>query len=174
MPDNQSNTEKTLTYKELFRKIKFYHPAHWLAFGFGTGLFPKAPGTLGSLAAIPIIYWASMLPTPIYSLLLTPTILIGIWVCKRASEDLGVHDHPAIVWDEIAGMMITFMAVPFTLPNLIIGFLLFRFFDILKPWPVRWADKSISGGLGIMLDDVIAGIMASLLMQGALYLGFLV
>ncbi|WP_232358203.1 phosphatidylglycerophosphatase A family protein [Paraneptunicella aestuarii] len=165
--------KNTLSTRELFRKIKFYHPAHWLAFGFGSGLLPKAPGTFGSLAAIPLVYWASMLPTPVYSLLLTPIILIGIWVCKKAAEDLGVHDHPAIVWDEIAGMMITFMAVPFTLPNLIVGFILFRALDIFKPWPIRWADQSIDGGLGIMLDDVMAGVIASGILQAALYFGVL-
>ena len=85
--------------------------------------------------------------------------LLGIWVCERATQDLGVHDHSSIVWDEVAGMFVAFMFVPITWETLILGFVLFRFFDIIKPWPIRWADTYVKGGFGIMLDDVLAGVM---------------
>ena len=136
------------------------NPVLFLAFGFGSGLAPKAPGTFGTLAAIPIYLLASLGDPAIYGVVLTATLIAGIFICDKASEMLGVHDHAGIVWDEIAGFLVTMMAVPFSWPAVVIGFVLFRLFDIWKPWPIGAIDKHVKGGFGIMLDDVIAGIFA--------------
>ena len=141
----------------LRHKVKLTHPAHFLGFGFGSGLIPFMPGTMGSLAAIPLIVAMSYLPIYGFIAVTVVSALVGIWICDKAASDLGVHDHGAIVWDEIAGMMIVFIAIPLSWHNLLIGFLLFRFFDILKPWPISFLDKHIHGGLGIMVDDLVAG-----------------
>lgn len=135
-----------------------------MAFGFGSGLSPFAPGTMGSLAAIPIIFLASSLSTTIYLSISLLSFLVGIWICDSASKDIGSHDHGGIVWDEIVGMMITLAFVPISVGNLVLGFLLFRFFDILKPWPIRLLDRKVHGGLGIMLDDVVAGIFSAVIL----------
>ncbi|MEQ1528430.1 MAG: phosphatidylglycerophosphatase A, partial [Methylococcales bacterium] len=130
-------------------------PVLFLAFGFGSGLAKKAPGTFGTVAAIPVylllIQTHSLL---VYSLCTLIATLWGVWLCGAAAEKLGEHDFGGIVWDEIAGFLITLSLVPFSWPAVILGFVLFRVFDILKPWPISWADKHIHGGLGIMLDDV--------------------
>jgi len=136
------------------------HPIHFLAFGFGSGLFPKAPGTAGTVAAIPLLYLMSFLINIQYLIVLTVIIIAGIWLCGQSSKLLGVHDHPGIVWDEFAGLFVAMIAVPFTWGTVVAGFILFRLFDILKPWPISWLDKKISGGMGIMLDDLVAGAFA--------------
>jgi len=136
------------------------HPIHFLAFGFGSGLFPKAPGTAGTVAAIPLLYLMSFLTNIQYLIVLTVIIIAGIWLCGQSSKLLGVHDHPGIVWDEFAGLFVAMIAVPFTWGTVVAGFILFRLFDILKPWPISWLDKKISGGMGIMLDDLVAGAFA--------------
>ena len=142
------------------------NPIHFLAFGFGSGLAPKAPGTFGTIAAIPVYLLISLLNSFTTYLVATALISIaGIWICGMTSKDLDVHDHPGIVWDEIAGYLITMILVPLTWYWILVGFILFRTFDILKPWPISWLDKKVSGGLGIMLDDIIAGIFALILMQ---------
>ena len=140
-------------------------PVHFLAFGFGSGLSPKAPGTAGTLAAVPLVYFALALPLWAYVLLTLVIIIAGVWICDNSSKRLGVHDHPGIVWDEIAGLFITLLAAPAGLIWLAVGFVLFRFFDILKPWPIGWLDRQVGGGLGIMLDDVLAGIYALICLQ---------
>lgn len=99
--------------------------------------------------------------------------LIGIKLCGDAASSLNTHDHPAIVWDEIAGMLIAYLFIPITWSTLLVGFLLFRFFDIVKPWPIRWVDRHVHGGLGIMLDDIIAGLMTCLIMNAAIYANWL-
>ena len=135
-------------------------PVHFLAFGFGSGLSPKAPGTVGTVAAIPFLYLMSFLTNIEYLIVLSIIIISGIWLCGQSSKMLGVHDHPGIVWDEFAGLFVTMIAVPFTWGTVLAGFILFRVFDILKPWPISWLDKKISGGMGIMLDDLVAGAFA--------------
>ena len=135
-------------------------PSHLLAFGFGSGLAPYAPGTFGTLVGIPFFMLVSAVSLPIYLVLTALMFLVGVVVCERCSRDLGVHDHGGIVWDEIVGFLVTMIAVPLEWHWLLSGFLLFRFFDILKPWPIRWFDRHVSGGFGIMLDDVIAGLFA--------------
>lgn len=140
------------------------NPIQFLALGFGSGLAPKAPGTFGTLAAVPLFVLASLLP---YHLLVALTVLIslsGIYICGYTAKAVGVDDHPAIVWDEIAGFFITMLFTPVSWLSLAIGFALFRLFDIAKPWPISIADKKLHGGLGIMLDDILAGFAAALVM----------
>jgi len=135
-------------------------PVHFFAFGFGAGLLPKAPGTAGTLVALPIVMLVAACGWQFHAISAAVAVLVGIPLCGASARRLGVHDHPGIVWDEIAGYLITMLAVPATWQWLAAGFVMFRFFDILKPWPIREADHSLTGGLGIMLDDVIAGLFA--------------
>ncbi|MCP4995177.1 MAG: phosphatidylglycerophosphatase A [Gammaproteobacteria bacterium] len=145
------------------------NPVHLLAFGLGSGAAPKAPGTFGTLAAVPLYLLVQPLSAINYLLLVITLFLVGIWLCDRTSKDLGVHDHGGIVWDEWVGLLITLWLAPMGWHWLIAGFLLFRFFDILKPWPIGWLDRRVHGGLGIMLDDVVAGLFAFVLLQAAVY-----
>jgi phosphatidylglycerophosphatase A len=136
------------------------NPVQLAAFGFGAGLSPKAPGTAGTLVAIPIYLVAQDLSRPLWFSVMAVMILAGIWICERAAKELGMPDHPGIVWDEIVGFLITMSAVAFSWINLLLGFLLFRLFDIVKPWPISYLDRHVKGGLGIMLDDIAAGVCA--------------
>ncbi|QOL24397.1 phosphatidylglycerophosphatase A [Thalassotalea sp. LPB0316] len=146
-------------------KFKISDPVQFLALGFGTGLAPKAPGTFGTLAAIPIFILIADLPLSQYLAVLSVMALFGVHICGYAAKAVGVKDHPAIVWDEIVGYMITMIMMPINATTIIVGFLLFRFFDVLKPWPISAVDKKLHSGLGIMLDDMIAGLMAFAVMQ---------
>ena len=141
------------------------NPIHFLALGFGSGLSPKAPGTMGTLAAVPLVILCANLSLNTFIAITVLISLIGIWICDKASKDAGVHDHGAIVWDEIAGYFITMIAIPITWQTLLVGFIIFRIFDIIKPWPISIADKKVGGGFGIMLDDIIASILALTLMH---------
>ena len=144
-------------------------PVHFLAFGFGSGLSPKAPGTMGTLAAIPLYLLLMNLPLTSYLLAVLLISVAGIWICGESSRRLGVHDHGGIVWDEFAGFVLTMTAAPQGWAWIVLGFALFRLFDIWKPWPVRVADRQLHGGLGIMLDDILAGIYAWLVLQAVAY-----
>jgi phosphatidylglycerophosphatase A len=144
-------------------------PVHFLAFGFGSGLSPKAPGTMGTLAAIPLYLLLMNLPLTSYLLAVLLISVAGIWICGESSRRLGVHDHGGIVWDEFAGFLLTMTAAPQGWQWIVLGFALFRLFDIWKPWPVRVADRQLHGGLGIMLDDILAGIYAWLVLQAVAY-----
>ena len=159
----------TISVERLHARV-FRDPVHFLAFGFGSGCAPKAPGTFGTLAAIPLYLLVQPLPVWAYLLLTVAGFVLGVWVCDRTARDLGVHDHPAIVWDEIIGYLITMIAAPPGWLWLIVGFALFRLFDILKPWPIRRADRQIGGGFGIMFDDLLAAGYAWLGLQGLAYL----
>ena len=140
-------------------------PVHFLAFGFGSGLAPKAPGTFGSIVGL-IFVWFMLPLSPVYYIALTVIFLVfGIWLCGASSDSLGVHDHSGIVWDEIVGMLITCFLIPAGWLWLLLGFVLFRIFDIVKPWPISWLDKKVHGGFGIMIDDVIAGLFALACLQ---------
>jgi len=139
---------------------KLQNPIHALAFGFGSGLAKKAPGTFGTLAAVPIFLLLSLLPLWAYLIVVVAACTYGVYLCEKTAEDMQVHDDPSIVWDEFAGFWITMIAIPVSFTTVVIGFALFRFFDILKPWPIDWIDRNVSGGLGIMLDDIVAGLMA--------------
>ena len=142
------------------RRWLFAHPAHFLAFGFGTGLSPKAPGTIGTLAALPIYLLLMQIPSSFYWPLVGLALLAGIGICGVASRSLGVHDHGGIVWDEIVAFLIVLPFAPQTLAGWVVAFTLFRLFDIWKPFPIRTLDRRIHGGLGIMLDDVVAAFYA--------------
>lgn len=146
--------------KSIWRK-----PTHFLAFGLGSGVFPKAPGTAGTVMAVGIYLLLPPLTVEVYGLLLLLTFALGIYVCGKTATDLGVHDHGGIVWDEFVGYWVTMFMAPAGWLWVLLGFLLFRLLDILKPWPISWVDKRVDGGLGIMLDDVLAGIMAALCIQ---------
>ncbi|RMX22032.1 phosphatidylglycerophosphatase A [Legionella jordanis] len=141
------------------------NPIYFLAFGFGSGLMPVAPGTWGTLAAIPVYLLIAGEAVWLYLLLTLLAFLIGIWVCDKVSKDLGVHDYSGIVWDEVVGFLLTMTAVPLSAFWIIIGFLLFRLFDIWKPQPIRMIDQHVGGGLGIMLDDLLAAIPAWIILQ---------
>ena len=141
------------------------NPIHFLAFGFGFGLAPVAPGTFGTLVAIPIYYLLMGLPVWAYIAIVVALFLFGIFLCETTSNNLKVHDHSGIVWDEIVGYLITMIAAPRGWQWMILGFILFRFFDILKPWPIKMIDARIKGGFGIMFDDVVAGIFGLIIIQ---------
>jgi len=142
-------------------KLVFSSFPAFLAFGFGSGLSPKAPGTAGSLAALPILWFLQPLQmSPWFGLFILATFILGIYLCKVTSDALEVHDHGGIVWDEFVGIWLTFWMVPLTPLTLIAGFILFRIFDIWKPFPIGWVDKKVEGGFGIMVDDIIAGLFS--------------
>jgi phosphatidylglycerophosphatase A len=144
-------------------------PVHFLAFGFGSGLSPIAPGTAGTFVAVLLFLFCQSMDLMSYSLLTAAICICGIWMCGKSSEMLGVHDHGGIVWDEFAGYFITMIAAPAGWIWIVVGFILFRLFDILKPWPIKWADEKVDGGLGIMLDDMIAGLAAFAVLQVLAY-----
>lgn len=139
-------------------------PVHLLAFGLGTGLSPVAPGTVGSLLGFPLAWFALPLPLAMKLLVGFALIVAGVWLCGESARRIGVHDHPGIVWDEIAAMYVVLLAAPPTIPAWAAAFLLFRLFDIWKPWPIRQLDHRMHGGAGIMLDDLIAALYAASLM----------
>ncbi len=141
------------------------NPIHFLAFGLGSGLAPKAPGTCGTLAAVPLYLLLNQLPLAGYALAVIALFGFGIWICDKTAKDLGVHDHGGIVWDEFVGLWITLLAAPPEWWWIVVGFMLFRFFDIVKPFPISWLDKNVKGGIGIMLDDAVAGTFAWLCLQ---------
>ena len=141
------------------------HPLDLQALGFGSGLLPRAPGTAGTVAAIPLYLVMQSLALPVYVSLVAVLFLLGIPICAHTAKRLGVHDHPGIVWDEIVGYLVTMTFAPTGWLWVLAGFVLFRFFDVLKPWPIRWLDKKVGGGFGIMVDDLLAGIAAAAVLQ---------
>lgn len=145
------------------------NPVHWLAFGFGAGTISMAPGTFGTLVAVPIHQLIQGWPLWFYLSMTGVMFTVGIWLCGRTAHDIGVHDHSGIVWDEIVGFLITMTAAPRGWQWVALGFVLFRFFDILKPWPIRRLERAVPGGLGIMLDDVLAAVYAAGALQASVY-----
>lgn len=143
----------------------FQDPVYFLAFGFGSGLMPTAPGTWGTLAAVPLYLLLMNMHWAMYLVLTSVAFALGIWICDKVSQDLGVHDYKGIVWDEIVGYLLTMFMAPKGLFWMICGFILFRIFDIWKPQPIGYIDRKVRGGLGIMLDDVMAAVPAWLIMQ---------
>lgn len=129
-----------------------------LAFGFGAGAASRAPGTVGTLMAVPLYVAMAALPAAWYAAIVAALFVIGIWVCAHTEHRLGTHDHPGIVWDEIVGYLVTMFLAPVGWVSVLGGFLLFRLFDIWKPFPIRVLERRIRGGLGTMLDDVLAGL----------------
>lgn len=141
------------------------NPIHFTACGFGAGAAAYAPGTWGTLVGIPFYIVMSSLSVPVYVLICFIMYVVGVWLCGRTAHDFGVHDHPGIVWDEVVGYLVTMIAVPSGWSWIILGFILFRIFDIVKPWPIRVIDRGVEGGTGIMLDDVLAGLFALAIMH---------
>jgi len=145
------------------RKIYFHElkdPVVFIALGLGSGLSPKAPGTAGTLLTVPLVYALQQQSILVYAAVTLFVLLTGSWICGYAAKKLQVHDHSGIVYDEVAGFLITMMFAPKGWLWMLVGFALFRFFDAVKPWPISWLDKNVGGGFGIMVDDVLAGIIS--------------
>ncbi len=151
-----------MSQKPLSAKQVMLHPVYCLAFGLGTGLSPKAPGTFGTLLAVPLFWWMADWHWALFVGVIIAMMLIGIYLCGETARAMHMHDHPGIVWDEIVGYLITMIPLSKDWRAMCLGFVLFRFFDIVKPWPISLADKGVKGGFGIMLDDILAGFMAAL------------
>lgn len=146
-------------------KLMLSHPAHLLGLGFGAGLMPKAPGTFGTLIALPLAAVAMVLNIEQQLLLIAVLFVLGVYVCHVTGLALGVSDHGAIVWDEIVAMMLVLVFTPASWLWWLVAFLLFRLFDIWKPFPIRQCDAMVKGGLGVMLDDLLAAIYALVCMR---------
>lgn len=136
-------------------------PVMWLAAGFGAGLSPRGPGTAGTVVGLLLAMLLDVAPPPVFWAATALAVLAGSWICGTAARRLGVHDHGGIVWDEIAGLWLAMLFLPHNLAGYALGFILFRFFDIAKPWPICWLDRRVHGGIGIMLDDLLAGLAAA-------------
>lgn len=152
-------TEKQLTH------LVWRNPTYFIAFGFGSGLMPVAPGTWGTFAAIPVYLLLSGLHWGGYALLTMLAFAIGVWVSEIVTRDLGIQDYKGIVWDEVVGYLMTMFLVPISLGWMATGFIVFRVFDIWKPYPISVIDEKVPGGLGVMLDDVGAAIPAWVVLQ---------
>lgn len=140
-------------------------PKHLLAFGFGAGLASKAPGTVGTLVGVVLYLILSMLPVALYVLIVAGLFAAGVWAVGSVAEELGADDPPAIVWDEVVGFLIAMIAAPAGIMWIIAGFALFRAFDITKPWPIASFEGRFKGGVGIMLDDLVAGVYTWLILH---------
>jgi phosphatidylglycerophosphatase A len=160
-----NTSQPKVNFRELTKR-----PVCFLGLGFGSGLAPKAPGTFGTIAAIPIYLLMQNLSLASYLVLTVIAFIVGIWICQKSADWLGKEDPSAVVWDEIVGYLVTMITAPQGWQWVALGFVLFRFFDILKPWPISLADKELHGGFGIMLDDVIAGVFAAVCLQGVQYI----
>jgi len=136
-----------------------------LATGFGVGYSPIAPGTLGTLVAILIYYFLSEIPSPLYEITLIGFFFLSVWISENAERDFGKKDDQRIVIDEVIGFLVSMLWIPKTIRFVIIGFFLFRFFDILKPFPIRRLEKGFKGGFGVVLDDVVAGVYANIVLR---------
>jgi phosphatidylglycerophosphatase A len=165
------NAKKSLSLEQ--RQALLATPAGWLACGFGSGLAPVAQGTFGSLAALLPWLLLRQLSLPLYLAVLAAGFVIGVWACNVAGDALGVDDHRSLVWDEFIGQWIALLPllIPALLPTggfawwmLLAGFVLFRLFDVWKPWPIRWLDRRVKGGMGVMVDDVVAGVFAAIVL----------
>ena len=146
------------------RRVALGTPAGFLAFGFGAGLSRFAPGTVGTAVAAPFAWGLKLLPQPAFWVVLLAAFLVGVWLCGRSSEQLGRHDPGGIVWDEMVGYWLTVAFLPLHWAWFLAAFVLFRIFDILKPWPIRWIERRLGGGLGIMADDILAAVYAMALL----------
>jgi len=142
------------------RRVALETPAGFLAFGFGSGLSPVAPGTAGTAVGMLLAFPLAGVPVWAGLLFVAAAFLAGIPICERASRKLGVHDHGGIVWDEFVGIWLVLVLVPFNWAWWLTAFVAFRVFDIAKPWPIGWLDRRVHGGFGIMLDDLIAAVYA--------------
>lgn len=146
------------------------HPIHLVAFGFGAGLSPKAPGTFGTVVGVILYLILRYLPLPYYLLVTVILTLSAFWICDWSAKDIGVHDYPGIVLDEIVAFLWVMIAVPLSWWTLLLGFLLFRLFDVWKPWPIRLLDQRIGGGVGIVVDDLLAAVYSWVCLQAIIFL----
>jgi phosphatidylglycerophosphatase A len=144
-------------------------PVHFFALGFGSGLAPRAPGTAGTLVGVLLDPLLRPLGLELRILVVALMFGLGVWLCGASARRLGVHDHPAIVWDEIVGYLALMLVVPAGWGWALAGFVVFRFFDIVKPWPIRQLDHGVRGGVGIMVDDVMAAAWGALVLLGLMY-----
>lgn len=141
-------------------------PAGWIACGFGSGLVPKAQGTAGSLAAL--VPWLLLrdLPLPVWLSIIVLSFALGVWACDVAGRRIGVDDHRSLVWDEFVGQWVALLPALWAPWWAVIpGFVLFRLFDVAKPPPIGWFDRRVKGGFGVMLDDLIAGVFAAVVLR---------
>ncbi|MGQ3888840.1 phosphatidylglycerophosphatase A family protein [Legionella sp. CNM-1927-20] len=145
-------------------------PVYFVAFGFGSGLLPIAPGTWGTLAAIPVYLLINTYSLPIYLFITFLFFILGIYVSGKVANDLGVHDYSGIVWDEVVGYLLTMAGAPIGFFWMLSGFILFRLFDIWKPFPILLIDKQVQGGLGVMLDDILAAVLAWLTLRSLVWI----
>ena len=141
------------------------NPLHFIAFGFGTGTIPVAPGTFGTLIAIPFYLAMQTLSVSSYLALLLLIIVTSMWICHKVTLEIGIEDHQGMCLDEVVGFLVTMFYAPHGWKWIWFGFILFRLFDILKPWPIRYVDRNIHGGVGIILDDVLAGVLSCIVLQ---------
>ncbi len=140
-------------------------PAHFIALGFGTGLAPVAPGTFGTLLAVPLFYAiAPGMSLPVFFGMLAVLFALGVWACGRTGRDMGIADHGAMNWDEVVAFMLVLALTPEGIGWQIFAFFAFRFFDVLKPQPIRHFDRTMKGGLGVMFDDILAAFYTLLVM----------
>lgn len=158
--------------RNIVPKSVWTNPIHFVACGFGVGAVPWMPGTFGTVVGVlfylilsPLVWW-------IYLIITLLLFFIGIVICGITNRDFGTPDHPAAVWDEIVGFLFVMIAVPRVWYFIVIGFILFRIFDIWKPGPIRWADRHVHGGLGVMLDDVIAAFFSWIILQFIIWLTY--
>lgn len=148
-----------------FHQQIWRNPIYFLAFGFGSGTLPIVPGTWGTVMAIPIFLLLAPYSLSTYTIITLVFFTIGVWLCEVTEKAIGVTDYSGIVWDEIVGFLFTMWAVPAGWAWVITGFILFRIFDMWKPWPISWCNKHIHGGFGIMFDDFLAAVPAWLILQ---------
>lgn len=146
------------------------HPAHFLALGFGSGLAPKAPGTFGTVVAFPLFWLIAGYTFNVQLAIIAVLFIIGIYFCEVAGKNLGVSDHGSIVWDEIAAMMLVLTITPKHWLWWLAAFLLFRLFDIWKPFPIRQCDAKLKGGFGVMFDDLLAAVYAMIGLKALLWI----
>ncbi|MCR9106594.1 MAG: phosphatidylglycerophosphatase A [Gammaproteobacteria bacterium] len=162
------NESTDKTSPKLLRPDLLRNPAQLLAFGFGSGLAPRAPGTVGTLAAIPLYLLIADWSLFAYTVFVLVAGIAGVWICAVAGRQLQVHDHPGIVWDEFVGFWITMWAVPPEFIWIVCGFVVFRVLDVVKPWPIGMLDRQVHGGIGVMADDAIAGVLACITLHLAI------
>jgi phosphatidylglycerophosphatase A len=141
------------------------NPLHFVAFGFGSGAIPYAPGTFGTIMAIPFYLLMRYLPVNIYLILVAVIAIVSAWICQRVSDEIKVNDHQGMCLDEFVGFFVTMINAPHGLIWIVAGFILFRIFDIWKPWPIAYLDTHVHGGIGMVLDDVCAGIYAFIILK---------
>jgi phosphatidylglycerophosphatase A len=151
-------------------KFLLQHPSHFIALGFGSGLANVAPGTFGTLVGLPLFWALTFTPEPVHYFTLAILFLVGIPLCTKAGNALGVSDHGSIVWDEIVAMMLVLEFTPLKAEWWLVAFALFRIFDIWKPFPISQCDAKLKGGFGVMFDDLLAAIYAIAVLKVSLCL----